>query len=72
MDENKQTIEQLKKDIRRELDEKAKKKGFPVPLTVSIGSVISDPVKCDRLEEYVRLADEQMYKEKVAKKANRK
>ena len=64
--------EQLKRDISRELDEKAKKKGFPVPLTVSIGSVISDPVKCDRLEEYVRLADEQMYKEKVAKKANRK
>lgn len=64
--------EQLKRDISRELDEKAKKNRFPVPLTVSIGSVISDPVKSDCLEEYVRLADEQMYKEKVAKKANRK
>ena len=37
-----------------------------------IGSVTSDPAKGDSLEEYVRQADEKMYKEKVEKKANRK
>ena len=64
--------EQLKNNIRHELEEIAKEKKFPLPLTVSIGSVTSDPAKSDSLEEYVRQADEKMYKEKVAKKANRK
>lgn len=64
--------ERLKSEICRELDERAKQKGFPLPLTVSIGSVTSNPDQNESLEEYVRLADEKMYREKVAKKANRK
>lgn len=64
--------EQLKNNIRHELEEMAKEREFPLPLTVSIGTVTSDPEKSDSLEEYVRQADEKMYKEKVAKKANRK
>lgn len=70
LDDNEE--EQFKCNIRRELEERAKQKEFPLPLTVSIGSVTSDPAKSDSLEKYVRLADEKMYKEKVAKKANRK
>lgn len=62
----------LKCEIRDELAERAKQKKFPLPLTVSIGSVTSDPAKSDSLEEYVRQADEKMYQEKVAKKVNRK
>ena len=67
-----QSEEKFKCDIRHELNERAKQKEFPLPLTVSIGSVTSDPAKSDSLEKYVRLADEKMYEEKVAKKANRK
>ena len=64
--------EQLKKQIRLELEDRAKQENFPMPLTVSIGSVTSDPAKDDSLEVYVRQADEKMYEEKVAKKANRR
>ena len=64
--------EQFKCDIRRELSDKARQTEFPMPLTISIGSVVTNPTKNDSLEEYVRLADEKMYEEKVAKKANRK
>lgn len=64
--------EQLKKNIRYELEQTAKKLNFCIPLTVSIGSVTSDPASSCSMEEYVRNADEKMYKEKVAKKANRK
>ena len=64
--------ERFKCDIRRELSDRARQTEFPLPLTVSIGSVVTDPMTNDSLEEYVRLADEKMYEEKVAKKANRK
>ena len=64
--------EQFKYGIRRELSDKARQIEFPMPLTISIGSVVTDPTGNDSLEEYVRLADEKMYEEKVAKKANRK
>ena len=64
--------EQFKCEIRRELSDRGSQIEFPVPLTVSIGSVVTDPMRNDSLEEYVRLADEKMYEEKVAKKANRK
>ena len=64
--------ERFKCDIRRELSERAGETKFPLPLTVSIGSVVTDPMRNDSLEEYVRLADEKMYEEKNAKKENRK
>lgn len=64
--------EAFKCNIRQGLNEKALQMQFPMPLTVSIGSVVSDPAKDCGLEEYVRLADEKMYEEKVAKNANRK
>lgn len=64
--------EKLKKSIREELQCVTERTNFPMPLTVSIGSVISDPCSSQSLEEYIHLADEKMYEEKVAKKANRK
>ena len=64
--------EQFKCDIRRELSDRAEQTEFSLSLTVSIGSVVTDPMRNDSLEEYVRLADEKMYEEKVAKNANRK
>ena len=64
--------EALKKNIREELRCVEKRTNFPMRLTVSIGSVISDPSSAKSLEEYIHLADEKMYEEKVAKKANRK
>lgn len=64
--------EQLEKNIRNELREMAEQMDFCVPLTVSIGSVVTDPALSYSMEEYVRHADEKMYKEKVEKKVNRK
>lgn len=64
--------EQLKENIRKELRCVAERTNFPMPLTVSIGCVISDPSSEQGLEEYIRLADEKMYEEKVAKRANRR
>lgn len=64
--------EQLKKNIRHELEQMAQRMNFCIPLTVSIGCVSTDPALSYNVEEYVRHADEKMYKEKVDKKANRK
>lgn len=72
MSESAEEIERTKEHIREELCCVAERTNFPVPLTVSIGSVISDPSSSWSLEEYIHLADERMYEEKVAKKANRK
>lgn len=67
-----QQEDEMKKNIRLELENCVKEKKFQMPITVSIGSVTTDPKNNYTLEEYVKFADEKMYKEKAAKKVNRK
>ena len=52
------------KQIEKETD-------FPYALEVSIGEVLTDPDSDLGFEDYVRLADEKMYQEKVNRRANR-
>lgn len=58
--------------IREEIKSMAEKMQLPFPLTVSAGCVITDMESEKELDDYVREADEIMYEEKLAKKANRK
>lgn len=65
------TAEMIQK-IREELEDKAKQMNVPFPFSVSAGCIVTD-MECDKnLDDYVREADESMYEEKTAKKANRK
>lgn len=69
-DEN--TMAEMIQKIRQELDERAKMMKVPFPLSVSAGCIVTD-MECEKnLDDYVREADEVMYEEKTAKKANRK
>ncbi len=59
-------------NIRAALDEESKNMNLPFELSISVGSVVTDPTNEISLEEWVKQADNKMYEEKVAKKANRK
>lgn len=69
---NEEIKAELIRNIREEISEMAAKMQLPFPLTVSVGCVVTDMASDRSLDDYVREADEIMYQEKVAKKANRK
>lgn len=58
--------------IREEIKERSSEMNFPFPLTISVGCIHTDMTTEKQLDDYVREADEIMYLEKVAKKANRR
>ena len=66
-----QVQNQLKINIQQELKQIEKETDFPYALEVSIGEVLTDPDSELGFEDYVRLADEKMYQEKVNRRANR-
>ena len=66
-----QVQNQLKINIQQELKQIEKETDFPYALEVSIGEVLTDPDSDLGFEDYVRLADEKMYQEKVNRRANR-
>ncbi len=70
--ESEDKSEELVASIRRDLKEQEKNVDIPFELSISVGSVVTDPESELYLEDYVKLADNKMYEEKVAKKANRK
>ena len=59
-------------DMRKELLQESKRMGLKFELSISVGSVVTDPFKELTLEEYVKIADEKMYQDKLEKKAERK
>lgn len=58
--------------IRTDIRERSAVMKLPVTLTVSVGCIHTDMTQKRELDDYVREADEIMYREKIAKKANRK
>lgn len=58
--------------IRQKIAQTAEQMNLPYPLTVSIGAVFTDMETDRTLDDYVREADEIMYAEKTAKKADRR
>ena len=65
------TAEMIDK-IRKEMDWEGKKKGLPFTLSISVGSIATNPESNLSMADYVKLADARMYEEKMAKKAGRK
>ena len=59
-------------DMRKELEQESKRMGLKFQLSISVGSVVTDPEKELSFEEYVKIADEKMYQDKLAKKAERR
>ena len=55
--------------IHKALEDEGRIQQLPVPLSISIGAVVTDPGSLATLEEYVKAADEKMYEEKIKKKA---
>lgn len=69
---DKKVAAEMIQKIRDEITEKAEMMKVPFPLSISAGCIVTD-MECDKtLDDYVREADEVMYEEKTAKKANRK
>ncbi|MBO5302888.1 MAG: GGDEF domain-containing protein [Lachnospiraceae bacterium] len=64
-------LKAMQENIREEIRIKSEKVYFPFPLTVSIGCVVTDMETDRTLDDYIREADENMYEEKVKKKAER-
>ena len=58
--------------IRRTLEAEGKAQKLPFPLTMSIGTVVTDPDSNLTFGDYVKQADRLMYEEKVQKRAARK
>ena len=58
--------------IRRTLEAEGKAQKLPFPLTMSIGTVVTDPDSNLTFTDYVKQADSLMYEEKVQKRAARK
>ncbi len=58
--------------IRTDIRERSAVMKLPVTLTISVGCIHTDMTQKRELDDYVREADEIMYREKTAKKANRK
>ena len=64
--------EKMIANMRNEIREEAKARRLPFDLTFSVGAVHTDMNSKMTIDDYIRLADEMMYEEKVLKKANRK
>jgi len=64
--------ELLVREIRSEIADVAEREKLPYPLTISVGIVCTDMDTDRTLDDYIREADEIMYAEKVAKKADRR
>ena len=58
--------------MRREIADTAKGRRLPFDLGFSVGAIHTDMNSLMTIEDYIRVADEMMYEEKVLKKANRK
>ena len=58
--------------IRRTLEAEGKAQKLPFPLSMSIGTVVTDPESALSFADYVKIADSRMYEEKVQKRAARK
>lgn len=61
-------LQALIQSIREEISANAQKMQFPIPLTVSIGSVTTDMNTDITLDEYIQMADAKMYAEKTRKR----
>ena len=72
--ENMLSDEEIKRnifDMREEVRSVAVKKKLPFGLSFSIGCIMTDMNLDKDLDDYIREADETMYKEKQIKKVNR-
>ena len=58
--------------IRRTLEAEGKAQKLPFPLSMSIGTVVTDPESEQTFADYVKIADSRMYEEKVQKRVTRK
>lgn len=58
--------------IRKYLEEEGKMASVPFPLGISVGYVVTTPNAELSFEEYVKIADSRMYKDKMARRAVRK
>ena len=56
----------------RTLEAEGKAQKLPFPLSMSIGTVVTDPESDQTFADYVKIADGRMYEEKVEKRAVRK
>lgn len=65
-------IDSMINNIREELKEKSMEIDRPFSLTVSVGYIVTDMETDKNFDDYVREADEVMYQEKTAKKAERR
>lgn len=67
MEEKNELVDNVYEDVQRISEQM----NLPFELSVSIGTIITEPDTGRTLEDYVREADEIMYQEKVKKKVNR-
>ena len=58
--------------LARTLEAEGKAQKLPFPLSMSIGTVVTDPESALSFADYVKIADSRMYEEKVQKRAARK
>ena len=70
--EEEKKIDAMVACIREEIKGRSSEMNLPFPLTISAGCIHTDMSTEKGLDDYVREADEIMYREKVAKKANRR
>lgn len=66
-----QEIEELIQKIRTEINDNVKKLSLPFEVSVSVGSIMTDVTSEKTLDDYIRNADEVMYREKADKKVQR-
>ena len=69
---SREKIDEMIQSIRQELTDISKKEKAPFGLSISTGVAVTSPESGKSLEDYVREADEMMYREKTAKKMERK
>lgn len=70
--ETDEAAEKQLQDMRTELKREKEQQRLPFELSISVGNVVTDPEKELSFEDYVKIADEKMYREKLSKKAERK
>lgn len=59
------------RNMRKQLQEEGKRMNLPFALGISVGSVVTDPASDQTYSDYVKIADEKMYKDKLARRASR-
>lgn len=59
------------RNIRKHLQEEGKRMKLPFALGISAGSAVTDPASELTYADYVKIADEKMYKDKLARRAQR-